>query len=215
MHTIITTGSPQTVTSRGIGVRRRSLSIDAGSREVLLDDRAVDLTRTEFDLLHVLSKNPRQVFTPRQLFHTVWSSEYFDADHVIETHISRLRRKLGESGSQPRYIHTVRGVGYRFEPDPEPREPSSSNHTPRSSESGALWARLSPDLAVTQIDSTLAELVGIPDADCLGRPFPELVEPLATSRLVRFETEPLRDGYGRLIGQLVRVLPGEDSRELG
>lgn len=92
------------------------LVIDERSHEVLLRGSALDLTKTEFDLLVVLAKHPRQVFTTRQLFQRVWSSDFFDADHVVETHISRLRRKLGESGAHPHYIHTVRGVGYRFEP---------------------------------------------------------------------------------------------------
>lgn len=96
------------------------LIVDPGSRELLLHGELVELTRTEFDLLLALSRHPRQVFTPAQLFAAAWEGEFFEADHVIETHICRLRHKLGESGSHPRYIHTVRGVGYRFEPDPLP-----------------------------------------------------------------------------------------------
>jgi DNA-binding response OmpR family regulator len=92
------------------------LVINNRSHEVLLGGVIIDLTKTEFDLLRVMATHPRRVFTTRQLFQSVWSSNFFDADHVVETHVSRLRRKLGESGTHPRYIHTVRGVGYRFEP---------------------------------------------------------------------------------------------------
>lgn len=93
------------------------LVVDEESREVFLAGTFIELTRTEFDLLVILKHNPRRVLTPEFLLSHIWHSEYVDDGHPIEVYVHRLRRKLGESGRRARYIHTVRGVGYRFEPD--------------------------------------------------------------------------------------------------
>lgn len=93
------------------------LVVDEGSREVFLAGKYVELTRTEFDLLVILHRNPRRVLTPEVLLAHIWHSDFVEDGHPIEVYIHRLRRKLGESGRHSHYIHTVRGVGYRFEPD--------------------------------------------------------------------------------------------------
>ena len=93
------------------------LVVDEWSREVFLAGERVELTRTEFDLLVIFRSNPRRVLTPEFLLARIWDSEFVDDGHPIEVYVHRLRRKLGESGRRARYIHTVRGVGYRFEPD--------------------------------------------------------------------------------------------------
>lgn len=92
------------------------LVINEHAREVTLNGISVALTRTEFDLLTILSSNPRRVLSPEQLLNHLWRSDFVEDDRAIEVYISRLRRKLGESGSRPHYIHTIRGVGYRFDP---------------------------------------------------------------------------------------------------
>lgn len=99
------------------GCGGHGLVIDEESREVFLAGESVELTRTEFDLLVILRRNPRRVLTPEFLLSEIWHSEFVDDGHPIEVYIYRLRRKLGESGRHARYIHTVRGVGYRFDPD--------------------------------------------------------------------------------------------------
>lgn len=99
------------------GLLPAGLVIDHQSREVILNGVPVDLTRTEFELLTVLSSNPRRVLSPRQLLNQLWGSSFVEDESAIEVYISRLRRKLGESGSSPHYIHTIRGVGYRFDPE--------------------------------------------------------------------------------------------------
>jgi DNA-binding response OmpR family regulator len=93
------------------------LSIDTGSREVRVDGEAAQLTAKEFDLLAFLSASPRQVFTREQLLRGVWSSsaEWQDIATVTE-HVRRLRGKIERSPSRPRWVVTVRGIGYRFEP---------------------------------------------------------------------------------------------------
>jgi DNA-binding response OmpR family regulator len=91
------------------------LVVDPVAREVRVDGEDVDLTKIEFDILDLLSGSPRRTFTREQLLVQVWG-EWFGDDHVIEVHMGKLRKKLGESASQPRHIRTLRGVGYRFEP---------------------------------------------------------------------------------------------------
>ena len=89
------------------------LSIDPAGREVVVDGRPVELTRTEFDLLWALASDPRRTLTRRQLIERVWGEWYGD-DHVLDVHVSTLRRKIGDAPESPRFIRTVRGVGYRF-----------------------------------------------------------------------------------------------------
>lgn len=185
-----------------LGSNRGGLSIDARSREVRLDQRVIELTRTEFDLLLTLSQHPRQVFTARQLFQTVWSSDWFDADHVIETHISRLRRKLGESGSRPRYIRTVRGVGYRFEPAPPDRQTAPTDHH----EPFGHCVVLSPDYTVAHIDPYLAALAGVDGPTCRGQQFAQVMEQLASSVHLQYLSYPIHDHTGSLVGIHMDVL---------
>jgi DNA-binding response OmpR family regulator len=97
------------------GVRRfGDLEVDPAGREVRAGGKAVDLTRTEFDLLDTLSAQPRVAFSRRQLLEQVWSGDWFGDDHVIDVHVGNLRHKLGDDAAAPRYIRTVRGVGYRM-----------------------------------------------------------------------------------------------------
>lgn len=95
------------------------LAVDETSRVVFLDDELVPLTRTEFDLLVILYRNPKRVMTADILLGWLWDSDSIPNSHPIEVYIHRLRSKLGESGSKPHFIHTVRGIGYRFEPSPK------------------------------------------------------------------------------------------------
>jgi DNA-binding response OmpR family regulator len=93
------------------------LSIDRRCREVHVDGALVDLTAREFDLLDYLAGSPRQVFSREQLLRQVWgsSSEWQDPATVTE-HVRRVRRKIESDPDAPRWVMTVRGVGYRFDP---------------------------------------------------------------------------------------------------
>ncbi|MFI7597793.1 response regulator transcription factor [Actinoplanes sp. NPDC049681] len=90
------------------------LRIDAGARTATLDGESLDLTPREFDLLHHLATRAGQVVTKRELLSEVWQVPYGGADKTVDVHLSWLRRKLGETAQEPRYLHTVRGVGVRL-----------------------------------------------------------------------------------------------------
>jgi DNA-binding response OmpR family regulator len=104
---------------KGEGVRRLDgLELDPAAREVRVDGRLVTLTRIEFDLLDALSARPRVALTRAQLLERVWGPSWFGDDHVVDVHVSKLRQKLGDDPRRPRYLSTVRGVGYRLDAEP-------------------------------------------------------------------------------------------------
>ena len=90
------------------------LVIDPVAREVSRDGRPVELTRLEFDVLDALSERPRLAYSRRQLLERVWGPAWFGDEHVVDVHVANLRRKLGDDPRRPRYVRTVRGVGYRM-----------------------------------------------------------------------------------------------------
>jgi DNA-binding response OmpR family regulator len=104
-------------TEAGGAIRYDGFELDARTREVVVRGERADLTSKEFDLLAFLAASPRQVFTRDQLLQHVWnsSSDWQDSATVTE-HVRRLRRKIEEDPDAPRWIDTVRGVGYRFTP---------------------------------------------------------------------------------------------------
>jgi DNA-binding response OmpR family regulator len=92
------------------------LAIDPAAREVHRGPDQIELTRLEFDLLDALSERPRIVFSRRQLLERVWRTDWVGDEHLVEVHMANLRHKLGDDPRSPRYIRTVRGVGYRMGP---------------------------------------------------------------------------------------------------
>jgi len=90
------------------------LSIDVASRQVFLDTESIPLTRTEFDILATLSSRPGVVWSRRQLIDAVWGEPWVGNDHLVDVHIGHLRRKLSDNPTEPRFVLTVRGVGYRM-----------------------------------------------------------------------------------------------------
>ena len=85
--------------------------IDTGSRKVSVDDRQVELTSIEFELLRALAEHAGRVLSREQLLEKVWGYDYYGEIRVVDVHIGHIRRKLGDD----RFIATVRGAGYRFE----------------------------------------------------------------------------------------------------
>lgn len=90
------------------------LAIDLGAREVWFAGSPVELTRIEFDLLATLCGRPRMVFSRTQLLELVWGPNWYGDTHVVDVHMSNVRRKLAGVGSETRIIDTVRGVGFRL-----------------------------------------------------------------------------------------------------
>ena len=122
--------SPQELVSRIRAVLRRAgepvqadgqelvfdrLRIEPIARTVVVDGRTVALTAKEFDLLWFFARHPRQVFTRTQLLDSVWGQEFYGDPSTVTVHIRRLREKVEADASQPRYLLTVWGVGYKFE----------------------------------------------------------------------------------------------------
>jgi DNA-binding response OmpR family regulator len=93
-----------------------ALTIDPTAREVTLNDVLIHLTRTEFDVLDALGEHPRQAFTRRQLIDRVWDSDWAGDEHLVDIHIGHIRHKLDDDSTDPRYVLTVRGIGYRMGP---------------------------------------------------------------------------------------------------
>jgi len=94
------------------------LTVDAEAHEVRVDGETLALTPLEFALVRLLSAHPRRVFTREQLLDQVWGDDFYGDDHVVDVHISNLRRKLEADPAEPAYVETVRGAGYRWGPSP-------------------------------------------------------------------------------------------------
>jgi DNA-binding response OmpR family regulator len=90
------------------------LRVDIGERSASLGDTPLALTRKEFDLLAYLAARPGRVVSRRELLEEVWRQPSVGEDQTIDVHLYWLRRKLGESAAKPRYLRTVRGVGFRL-----------------------------------------------------------------------------------------------------
>ena len=95
-----------------------ALRLDATAHEASLGGAVLDLSRREFDLLYYLARHAGQVVTKRDLLTHVWQLPYGGADKTVDVHVSWLRRKLGETAQQPRYLHTIRGVGIKLAAPP-------------------------------------------------------------------------------------------------
>lgn len=96
--------------------RLGGLIIDLGRHEVFVDERPVELTRSEFKILALLAKSPEQVHTRRELMQHLWQSEHVGDEHACDVHVSNLRGKIERDPSRPERIVTVRGVGYKLVP---------------------------------------------------------------------------------------------------
>jgi len=96
------------------------LSLTPQSREVRVGQTQVELTRTEFDLLDALTERPKLAYTRRQLIERVWGPDWVGDEHLVDIHIAHIRAKLGDDPGSPRYVLTVRGVGYRMGPGKGP-----------------------------------------------------------------------------------------------
>jgi DNA-binding response OmpR family regulator len=122
--------SPREVVARAKTVLRRGqttapepefielngLRLDTGAHEVTVDGRPIDLTALEFRLLEALASAPGRVFTRAQLIERIWGWDFFGEERIVDVHVGNLRKALGDSADAPRFVATVRGVGYKFVP---------------------------------------------------------------------------------------------------
>jgi two-component system response regulator MprA len=99
------------------GLQFAGVTLDPATREVHRGDRRLQLTRTEFNLLELFMRNPRQVLTRSQIYERVWGYDFGATSNALWVYIGYLRRKL-EEGGEPRLLHTVRGVGYALREEP-------------------------------------------------------------------------------------------------
>jgi len=98
-----------------------ALTIEPDKRRVTLEENLVDLTSKEYDLLLLFARNPGRAYSRDELLEEVWGYQYSGYSHTVNTHINRLRNKIEPDPSEPQYVKTVWGVGYRFaEPDELP-----------------------------------------------------------------------------------------------
>jgi two-component system, OmpR family, response regulator len=96
----------------------RNLVIDPERRKVTVNNDLVFLTALEFDLLHFLASHPSRVWRRTELIQQVWDYEHVGDERVVDVHIGQIRKKIELDSSEPSMIHTVRGVGYKFEVSP-------------------------------------------------------------------------------------------------
>jgi DNA-binding response OmpR family regulator len=105
----------RTAEQTDVPIMDAGLAVDPISREVHFDGREIVLTAREFDLLYLLASNPDRVFSRDYLLNRLWGDDYGGFERTIDTHIQRLRRKLGGAGSVADRIATLWGVGYKYE----------------------------------------------------------------------------------------------------
>lgn len=91
-----------------------NISVDIDRHIVVVDGEEVDLSALQFSLLQALAESPGRVFARHQLIDRVWGRDFYGEERIVDVHVGNLRKALGESASEPRFIETVRGVGYRF-----------------------------------------------------------------------------------------------------
>src|SRR5690606_32076055 len=129
--------SPREVVARGKAVLRRrrpepdtarpdaqtlrfpALSLDATRRGLQLDGALVTLSTLEFDILWALAEAPGRVYSRMQLLEKVWGYDFYGDERVVDVHIRNIRKALDDDAAAPRFVGTVRGVGYKFLPEPD------------------------------------------------------------------------------------------------
>ena len=95
-------------------LRLGKLEIDLSGRSVIIDGTEIILTNREFDILHLLAKNPGRIFSKEQIYDIVWQEPYSGDYNIVMSHIHHIREKIEDDPGKPLYIQTVWGIGYRF-----------------------------------------------------------------------------------------------------
>ena len=95
-------------------IRISDICIKVDKFEVTVDGRKIDLTPKEFELLKLFAQNPGRVFSRDYLLERIWGYDYLGDTRTVDVHIRHLRQKLGDEQDEPKYIETIRGIGYKF-----------------------------------------------------------------------------------------------------
>ncbi len=179
------------LTARVLAVRRRqaaatddhivygSMTIDLAARQVAIDGAPVRLTAKEFDLLAFLAARPRHAFSRDELLRSVWrsASDWQQVSTVTE-HVRRLRAKIEPEPHHPRMLHTVRGVGYRFDPPAEAATDRDASTHDGEIDLVAEGSMVVVDDRIVSADAAAVELLGaVSAADLCGRGVLELIAP--------------------------------------
>ena len=98
-------------------VRLGGIELDDGAKCVTVDGDEVTLTPREYDILHLLITNPNKVYSPKQIYRTVWGEEPYGAENAVAVHIRHIREKIEINPAEPRYLRVVWGKGYKIEGD--------------------------------------------------------------------------------------------------
>ncbi len=114
VRAVLRRAAPTPAASGDGPIRIGDVTLDTAKHEARLGDRPLDLSRKEFELLRVLMESAGSVLTREALIDEVWDMNWFGSTKTLDVHVSGLRKKLGDDPKEPRYIHTVRGVGFRF-----------------------------------------------------------------------------------------------------
>lgn len=202
-----------------VAARFGRLRIEYAARAAALDGRELSLTRSEFDLLAILTRSPRVVITRERLLSELWETTWLGDVTSIEVHVSRLRSKLGESGLRWHFIRTVRGLGYMFalEPDEVTWADGSAGPTvavalPSSISDASITIPVIAFVGATGLLAWVSQsalgLLGVAPADLVGSLWTSLAHPddlpvLAAAWVGAMSLQPqvlqvrMRDGAGR------------------
>lgn len=101
--------------SKNNKLKYKNIILDTEAREVLVNGQTLTLTMREFEILELLMKNPKKVFTRANLFETIWNDEFLGDDNIINVHVSNLRTKLAHADCETKYIQTVWGIGFKLQ----------------------------------------------------------------------------------------------------
>lgn len=108
------TAQASPVTTSEYTINYEGLTIDFTKREVHISGQAIELTVTEFEMLYLLASHPGQVFSRNQMLSKIWDFSYEGDTTTVTVHVRRLREKIEQNPSDPKYIKTVWGIGYKF-----------------------------------------------------------------------------------------------------
>ncbi len=192
-----------------------SLFIDHEAHEVCLSGHPIHLTLSEFILLTTLAEYPRRAFSNEYLTRILTRSDWVDETHALQATVSRLRRKLGESGRQQHRVLTVRSYGYRFEPGPAPELASGFTATEPTSlcehESVSAFAMVDLDFRIAWASASVEQILEWHAGDLQGKVLDDLVHADDLHYVMAFRSA-LNQGHEAKMTFRLRTASGDYKR---